>query len=77
MLVSRGGRKYPRLRPNDGYQRARASFDLSATHGWVLLVEAQLALGELGGAEQVAERALERAEAASLPQTVADLHAVT
>ena len=49
----------------------RVMLDLAGAHGWVLLVEAQLALGELDGAQDVAVRALERAEAASLPQQVA------
>lgn len=49
----------------------RMLLDLGAAHGWMLLVEAQLALGGGDGAEDATARALERAEAASLPQQVA------
>jgi hypothetical protein len=50
---------------------SRCLLDLGGAHGWVLLIEAHLALGELGDAEEVATRALERTEAAALPQQVA------
>jgi DNA-binding NarL/FixJ family response regulator len=45
--------------------------DLSAAHGWTLLIEAHLALGELEQAADVAMRAEARAEAAPLPQQTA------
>jgi DNA-binding CsgD family transcriptional regulator len=49
----------------------RRLLDVGGAHGWVLLTEAHLALGELDAAEDVAARAQERADAAPLPQQVA------
>ncbi|MBV9049493.1 MAG: hypothetical protein JOY58_14550, partial [Solirubrobacterales bacterium] len=45
--------------------------DLSASHGWILLTEACIALGELDEAANAAARAQSRAEAARLPQQLA------
>ena len=49
----------------------RRLLDLGAAHGWGLLTEAHLALGELEAAAEVTARAIERAEAAPLPQQLA------
>jgi DNA-binding CsgD family transcriptional regulator len=49
----------------------RRLLDLGAAHGWVLLAEAHLALGELDAAEDATVRAHTRAEAAPLPQQTA------
>ena len=40
--------------------------DLSAGHGWEMLVEAQLALGDLDAAQATADRARRRAESTEL-----------
>jgi DNA-binding NarL/FixJ family response regulator len=42
--------------------------DLRGGHGWVLLIRAQIALGELDAADASAATALQRARASSLPQ---------
>jgi DNA-binding CsgD family transcriptional regulator len=51
--------------------RTRRMLDLSAGHGWTLLTEAHVALGEIDEAAEVAARAETRAEAAPLPQQLA------
>jgi ATP/maltotriose-dependent transcriptional regulator MalT len=57
-------------------ERTRRLLDLFAAHGWALLTEAHIALGELDEAADVAARAYARAEAAPLPQQTAGAHLV-
>ena len=52
-------------------ESSRVLLDLVGAHGWTVLTEAQLALGDLDGAQDVTLRAAQRAEATSLPQQVA------
>ncbi len=52
-------------------ERTRRLLDLSAAHGWTLLTDAHLALGEVDEAADVAARAEARASAAPLPQQTA------
>jgi ATP/maltotriose-dependent transcriptional regulator MalT len=52
-------------------ESSRVLLDLVGAHGWTVLTEAQLALGDLDGAQDVTLRAAQRAEAASLPQQLA------
>jgi ATP/maltotriose-dependent transcriptional regulator MalT len=51
--------------------RTRRLLDLSAAHGWTVLTEAHVALGEVDDAAEVAVRAQARAQAAPLPQQMA------
>jgi ATP/maltotriose-dependent transcriptional regulator MalT len=54
------------LTPLDA-ERSRRLLDLHAAHGWGLLVQAQLALGDVESAQRSAARAVMRANAAGLP----------
>jgi DNA-binding CsgD family transcriptional regulator len=50
---------------------SRVLLDLVGAHGWTVLTEAHLALGDLDAAEDAAVRAGRRAQATALPQQVA------
>jgi ATP/maltotriose-dependent transcriptional regulator MalT len=50
---------------------SRVLLDLMGAHGWTVLTEAHLALGDLDAAEDVTLRAARRVQATSLPQQVA------
>jgi ATP/maltotriose-dependent transcriptional regulator MalT len=52
-------------------ESSRGLLDLVGAHGWTVLTEAHLALGELEAAEDVSGCAAQRAEAAALAQQVA------
>lgn len=52
-------------------ERSRRLLDLSAGHGWTLLTQACVAVGELQEAVSVAARSEARAEATPLPQQMA------
>ncbi len=52
-------------------EASRRLLDVGGAHGGVLLSDAHLALGELDAAQDVSVRALERAQAAPLPQQIA------
>ena len=52
-------------------ESSRVLLDLVGAHGWTVLTEAHLALGDLDAAEDVTLRAAQRAQATSLPQQVA------
>jgi DNA-binding CsgD family transcriptional regulator len=55
----------------------RVLLDLVGAHGWTVLAEAHLALGDLAAADDVTVRAGQRAEATSLPQQVAAVRCET
>jgi DNA-binding CsgD family transcriptional regulator len=50
---------------------SRPLLDISCAHGWVLLAQAHLAVGQLDAAEEVVVRAQARADGARLPQQMA------